>query len=94
MIDTEVTELRNNLKEHKLLNIMWPPSLYQYNVKWKPGGVNPDKNVEHSRYIDSICTHFVEGVKRQVKHTHNHNWVNSLLICTFYDVAMHKHSDI
>ena len=47
---------------------MRPPSLNQYTVKWKPGGVNPDKNIEHSRYIDNICEHFVEGVMRQVTH--------------------------
>ena len=59
-------ELRNNLKEKRLMSIMRPPSLYQYSIKWKPGGVNPDNDREHGRYIDDLCEHFVEGVKRQV----------------------------
>ncbi len=66
-IDTEVSELRAQLKERRLVRVVKPPSLHQYRVAWRPGGVRPGAgDPGHDEYIHAFCEDFVRGVKRQV----------------------------
>lgn len=67
--DNEVEMLMEDLTAW-LKSTLSPHVFEEFSVAWKPGGIQPEKHSDHSRYIELFCTRFFKETVAMIQHAH------------------------
>ncbi|XP_033743457.1 NACHT domain- and WD repeat-containing protein 1-like [Pecten maximus] len=65
-VDTEIESLRNQLLS-KIKKKLKGSNCHDYEIPWMSGGVDPNANVPHGKYIESFCNDFQSDMKGLIK---------------------------
>ena len=65
--DNEANDLLRTLTDTIVPAALGKPNILQYDVDWRPGGLDPPNNAQHAQYLCSLKEAFVSCVRSTVK---------------------------
>ncbi|XP_052105636.1 NACHT domain- and WD repeat-containing protein 1-like isoform X2 [Mytilus californianus] len=75
-------KLLSELKEERMSKVLPSKNIVQYNVNWKPGGIDPE-NKEHAKYLkqisEDLVTYMQDMIDRAIKEREKQELVDPLL---------------
>lgn len=65
-IDETAQHLLDNLKAQEMVSLLPRDNVIQYEIHWCEGGIDPESNKEHEKYIDELCDNFYEVLTKTI----------------------------
>ncbi|XP_050392068.1 NACHT and WD repeat domain-containing protein 2 [Patella vulgata] len=73
VVNDEVQRLLDSLVHDKVCKNLANTNIKSYTVPWKKGGIDPDKNKEHDKYLTNFCDAFTSDVLEMISKAKHEN---------------------